>query len=275
MTHTEEATVTRAVSRDGTEIAYWTSGDGPPLLLVHGATADHTRWAPVLPYLEPYVTVHAMDRRGRGRSGDAPEYRIEREWEDIAAVVDAVAAAYGSPVDLLGHSYGGLCAYGAATLTGNIRKLMLYEGWPPPNPAAVALPADIEARISVQLATGDREGALETMFRDFVGMPEADFAAYRALPVWRVRIAAAHTLLRECRAEAVTPFDPEQAKRITAPVLLLVGGDSPDSVQAGYPIVAAGLPDARVVVIEGQQHIAMDLVPEVFARHLLGFLRAD
>jgi pimeloyl-ACP methyl ester carboxylesterase len=73
-----------AVSRDHTEIAYWTSGDGPPIVLVHGTPADHTRWRPLLPYLERQVTVHAIDRRGRGGSGDAPEYSLEREYEDVA-----------------------------------------------------------------------------------------------------------------------------------------------------------------------------------------------
>ena len=90
-THTEiKASVT---SHDHTEIAYWTSGDGPPVVLVHGTPADHTRWRPLLPYLERHVTVHAIDRRGRGASGDAPEYSLQREYEDVAAVVDAVAAS--------------------------------------------------------------------------------------------------------------------------------------------------------------------------------------
>jgi pimeloyl-ACP methyl ester carboxylesterase len=94
---------TSVVSLDGTEIAYWTSGVGPPIVLVHGAPADHTRWRPLLPYLEQRVMVHALDRRGRGASGDAPEYRLEREYEDVAAVVDAVAAASGEQVDVYGH----------------------------------------------------------------------------------------------------------------------------------------------------------------------------
>jgi pimeloyl-ACP methyl ester carboxylesterase len=85
--------ITRVASSDGTEIAFWTSGDGPPLVLVHGTPADHTRWQPLLPHLEPHVTVHAIDRRGRGASGDGPEYHLEREYEGVAAVVDAVAAA--------------------------------------------------------------------------------------------------------------------------------------------------------------------------------------
>jgi Alpha/beta hydrolase family len=95
--------------------------------LVHGAPADHTRWRPLLPYLEPYVTVHALDRRGRGASGDAPEYRLEREFEDVAAVVDAVAAS-GQPVDVYGHSHGGMVAFGAAALTPNVRSCSTRAG---------------------------------------------------------------------------------------------------------------------------------------------------
>lgn len=134
-----EAVKTSVVSRDGTEIVYWTSGDGPPLVLVHGAPADHARWRRLLPFLEQHVTVHAIDRRGRGASRDAWEYRLELEYEDVAAVVDAVAAACGQRVDVYGHSHGGIVAFGAAALTANVRKLVLYEGWPVPDPSVYAL----------------------------------------------------------------------------------------------------------------------------------------
>ncbi len=275
MTTTAEETVTRVVSRDGTEIAYWTSGDGPALLLVHGTTADHTRWRPLLPYLEPHATVHAMDRRGRGGSGDAPEYDLAREFEDVAAVIDAVAAASGSAVDVLGHSFGGTCAFGAAALTPNIRKLVLYEGWPPPNPDASALfPPGVEERMEALLAAGKREAALETMFREVVRMPEEEFTVYRALPAWQARIAAAHTITREIRAELGMPFDAATAANIVAPTLLLVGGDSPDVIKSDYETVAAALPDVRTTILEGQQHIAIDLIPEAFAKHVIAFLRA-
>jgi pimeloyl-ACP methyl ester carboxylesterase len=107
-------------SKDGTPIAYWQSGQVPPLVLVHGTAADHGRWAPVLPAFEERSTVCAVDRRGRGGSGDPEEvYVIEREFEDISAVVDSL----GEPTILLGHSYGALCALEAALLTTNVRKL--------------------------------------------------------------------------------------------------------------------------------------------------------
>ena len=106
---------------------------GPPLVLVHGATADHTAFRVVGPMLATTFTVHAIDRRGRGASGDTAPYSIEREFEDVAAVADALAAEdRASPVDVVGHSYGGRCALGAALLTDAIRRVVSYEGAPTP-----------------------------------------------------------------------------------------------------------------------------------------------
>jgi pimeloyl-ACP methyl ester carboxylesterase len=273
MTGTTEATVTRVASRDGTEIGWWTSGEGPPLVLVHGAVADHTRWRPLLPYLEAHATVHAMDRRGRGASGDAPAYDLAREFEDVAAVVDAVAAASGSAVDLYGHSFGGLCAFGAATLTAGVGRLVLYEGWPPADPAARELAPGVGERLDALLAEGDHDTVVETMFREVVRMPEPEIAALRAQPAWPARVAAAPTIVRELRALTRVAVDPAWAARITVPTLLLTGSDSRDPFAADVRTVAAALPDARVVVIDGQQHVADILDPVGFAGHLVGFLR--
>jgi pimeloyl-ACP methyl ester carboxylesterase len=263
----------RVASRDGTEIAYWTSGQGPPLVVVHGTPADHTRWQPLLPHLEPYVTVHAMDRRGRGASSDAPDYDLPREFEDVAAVVDAVARASGSTVDVYGHSHGGFCAFGAATLTSNIRKLILYEGWPVPDPVVFALPAEVEERMDALLAEGNRGAVVETVFRHFELMTEEDLAAFRAAPSWPGRVAAAHTITREIRAETRARLDPQLAARITMPVLLIVGSKSSDPAKAGVEAISSALPDARIMVLEGQEHVADVLTPEMFAQHILAFLR--
>jgi pimeloyl-ACP methyl ester carboxylesterase len=268
-----DATLRRVVSRDGTPIAYWTTGEGPPLVLVHGAPADHTRWRPLLPYLEPHATVHAIDRRGRGASGDAPDYALAREFEDVAAVVDAVAEASGSAVDVYGHSFGGLCVFGAAALTANIRRLVLYEGWPPVNPDAWALPPGLGERLDALLAAGNREAVVETVFREVVMMPEEELSALRAQPSWPARIAAAQLFPREIRAIPDRAFDRDQAAKITMPTLLLTGADSPDPAAADIQTVAAALPDAHIVVLEGQQHVADVLAPEVFAGHVVGFLR--
>lgn len=275
MTHTDEPAVARVASRDGTEIAYWTSGQGPPLVLVHGAPADHTRWRPLLPFLEPHATVHAMDRRGRGASADGPEYQVAREFEDVAAVVDAVAGASGSSVDLYGHSFGGFCAFGATTLTPNIRRLVLYEGWPPVNLEAWALPPGLEERLEALLVEGNREAVVETVFRELLAMPEEELRAMREQPAWQARVAAAHTMVRELEAPPDAPFDPGRAAKITVPTLMLTGSDSPDPSAAEIETVATALPDARIVVLEGQKHVADVLAPEIFARHVLAFLRDE
>jgi pimeloyl-ACP methyl ester carboxylesterase len=272
-TLTSPATMTQVVSPDGTRIAYWTSGDGPPLLIVHGTSGSHERFAPLLPYLELHATVHAMDRRGRGGSGDAPDYELAREFEDVAAVVDAIAASSRAKVDVYGHSYGGECAFGAALLSSNIRSLVLYEGWPPVLPEKLKFPIGVEERLDTLVTSGDREAALELFWREVVKVSEEDIHAIRAQPTWAARVATVHTITREFRAFFDDTFDPEQASRITVPVLLLAGTDTPDELRDDPETVAAALPDARIAYLEGQQHIADVLAPELFAERVLEFLR--
>jgi pimeloyl-ACP methyl ester carboxylesterase len=101
-------------SEDGTSIAYWQNGTGDPLLLVHGTASDHTTWAQVQPTLERHFSVHVVDRRGRGHSGDAPAYSHKREGEDIASVIDAI----GGPVNVVAHSFGALCTLRTAAILG-------------------------------------------------------------------------------------------------------------------------------------------------------------
>ncbi|NDL56186.1 alpha/beta fold hydrolase [Phytoactinopolyspora mesophila] len=263
------------VSRDGTEIVYWTSGDGSPIVLVHGAPADHTRWRPLLPYVEEHLTVHAMDRRGSGASGDAVAYSLEREYEDVAAVIDAVAAACGQNVDVYGHSHGAMAAFGAATLTANLRKLVLYEGWPAPDPSIYALPVEVMERMNHLLADGNRGGVVETLFRAIENVSDEDVAWLRSAPSWPGRVAAAEALPREISAETRARLEPEQAAKITVPVLLVTGEESTDPAKAEVDTVADALPDARHLELAGQQHIGDILAPETFATHLLQFLHGS
>ena len=272
MPTTNHATPSHAISRDGIEIGYFTSGSGPSLLLVHGGLGDHTRWEPLVPHLESHVTVHAMDRRGRGASGDHPDYAVEREYEDVAAVVDAVAHASGAPVDVYGVSSGGWFAYGAATLTSSIRRLVLYEGWPLVDPDVGAVPTAIVERVEASLAAGDRAGALKVLYRDYLELSEEDFQTVRAQPSWPSRVACAHTIPREIGSGAYPVLDLEQAATITAPTLLLVGEESPAHLKAGAEAVAAALPDARIAVLEGQAHAADLLAPQIVAGTILPFL---
>jgi pimeloyl-ACP methyl ester carboxylesterase len=256
------------VSWDGTRIAYERSGTGPPLLLVHGSLADHTRWGPILPMLEPHFTVYAMDARGRGGSGDAEEYAIERDYEDVAAVVDAI----GRPVDVVGHSHGALTGLEAALLTPNIGRLVLYE---PPEPGVRIVPAETTARMKALLEAGDRAGVIRTLMLEGLGATEEEFEMVRAAPSWPSRLAAAHTVLREDEAEeALPPFDPARFTGLTIPVLLLLGGDSPPLLSNFTARLHAALPNSKVVILPGQQHIAITTAPDLFAREVLAFLAA-
>jgi pimeloyl-ACP methyl ester carboxylesterase len=256
------------ISADGTPIAYWRSGRGDPLVVVHGTTADHTRWRTVLSLLEAHATVCAVDRRGRGGSGDADGYAITREFADVAAVVDAVAEACGGPVDLLGHSYGGVCALEAVLLTANVRRLVLYE----PPVLAEPGPPGMAARLQGLLADGRREEVVATFFREVAGVGDRELQILRSLPSWPARVAAAHTLPRELRSEDGYAFEPARFAAVAVPTLLLAGGDSPPFFQASTEAVAAALPDSRVTVLPGQAHIAMDTAPELFAGAVTAFL---
>lgn len=257
-------------SRDGTRIAFWLSGEGPPLLLVHGATADHTTtWRFVLPELERRFTVYAMDRRGRGGSGDSAAYNLEREAEDVAAVIDSI----GNPVNLLGHSYGGLCAIEAALLTVNLRRLILYEGIP--LRGTDGYKPGIVDRLDAMLRGGDVEGMLVTLFLELVEMPPEELELLRSQrDAWAVRLRNAPTLPREIRVEEGYIFAPERFRSMRAPTLLLVGGDSPLREQTNARGVADALPDARVVALPGQQHAAMHSAPDLFVREVVWFLEA-
>lgn len=271
MTRTDQLRRTQTTSADGTTIAWFSSGDGPPLLLIHGSAGDHRRWNTLRHHLEPHFTVHAMDRRGRGASGDGSEYAIEREHEDVAAVVDAIAAEHGQPVDVYGHSYGGFAAFGTPTRTTSLRRLVLYEAWPMEDPSAITPPVVSVERMEALLAEGRDEEVVETLFRDAVGSSEEELEIVRSQPSWPGRVAAARTLPRELRVHDEHRFAAEEAARITVPTLLLVGADAPDRFQP-EPVLES-LPDGHLAVLEGQEHEADIVAPELVADQLLAFLR--
>jgi pimeloyl-ACP methyl ester carboxylesterase len=262
------ATELTTTSRDGTRIAYWRTGHGPALILVHGATADHSRWETVLPLFEPHVTVYAMDRRGRGSSGDAPDYRIEEEGADVAAVVQAVADATGGPVDVLGHSYGGLCLLEAMTQTRRIRRAVLYEAG-----AGVPTEPGLADELAGLLAEGRREEVVIRLLTAAAGVPADQLARMRTLPSWRNRVAAAHTVVREVRAHNDYRLRAERFTALTVPTLLLLGAESPPSEAESTGRLASALPHARAVTMPGQGHVAMLTAPELFTAEVLDFVR--
>lgn len=268
----DDAHLRHVVSADGTEIGYWQSGHGPPLLLVHGSLGDHSRWDQLIPHLTADAAVHAMDRRGRGASGDAIEYDLAREHEDVAAVVDDIAERSAQPVDVYGSSYGGICAFGAVALTSNLRRLALYEGWPPIDPASLAAPAGVAEQMEQFLDDGQREAALELAYRELVGVTEDELTEVREQPNWSARVAAVHTIIREERAFQQAVFDDRQAAEVSVPVLLLTGSESP-VWRPQADVVKAALPDSRIAVLEGQGHVADVFAPDLVAAPLLAFLQ--
>lgn len=228
----------------------------PPLLLVHGATADHTTWRAVGPAFAHSRRAFAMDRRGRGASGDGPAYAIEREYEDLAAVAEALAGEGPSGgVDVAGHSYGGRCALGASLLTPAIRRLVAYEGAPVP-PGMTYRPPGLVETVRAALDRGDNEAALSTFLAGIVGMSDAALDAYRRDPVWPARVAAAHTILREVEAEATPAASLEALSGVRAPVLLILGSISRSPFRIGTEALADRLAGARIAVIDGAAHAA-------------------
>jgi pimeloyl-ACP methyl ester carboxylesterase len=254
------------VSKDGTRIGFERSGQGEPLVLVHGSSSDRTRWRRVLPLLEPHFTVYLVDRRGRGGSGDAPGYALEREAEDLCAVVESI----GGPVTLLGHSYGGVCALEAAREIRALSRLILYE---PPIPLGVEIyePGVVE-RLQALHDAGDREGLVVAFSTGVVRVPPAQLELMRSLPSWEGRLAAAHTLVREVRADRDYRFEPERWSALATPTLILLGGDSPPFFGAAAHALKAALPHAELRILAGQQHAAMDTSPERFAEAIREFI---
>jgi pimeloyl-ACP methyl ester carboxylesterase len=269
-------------SRDGTRIGAVTAGSGPPLLLVHGGMCTADRWAPLWPVLTESFTVSAMDRRGRGSSEDGTDYRLEAEYDDVRAVVDRLATEHGEPVAVFGHSYGAVCALGAAAQGAPVDRLALYE---PPGPATV--PVDWLERVRAMVSAGQLGRAMFSFLMEVVGYSREEVEALRdtsagpdPLPI------LGRTLVRE--AEALRGVDlPALARSVVRPVLLLLGATSPpwastvttalaDALPASLPDElptghADGLPAARVTVLPGQGHEAVDTAPELVAEHLRAF----
>jgi pimeloyl-ACP methyl ester carboxylesterase len=278
----------RVVAPDGTPIALFAAGVGRPLLLVHGTTADHRTWRAVGPELSTRWRLHAIDRRGRGDSGDGGDrgvgdrgvgggqapYAIAREFDDLAAVADALAADAGGPVDVVGHSLGGRIALGASLRTPAIRRIVAYEGAPLP-PGTDALDPGLEARLRADLADGDLDGMLARFMTEAIGMPPTDLAAFRADPIWPLRAAAAPTILRELDAAEHDPaagLDALAAVRV--PVLQLVGSLSPAAFRVGSEALNRQLADGRLEVIEGARHAAHHSHVAEFIARVEAFLAA-
>ncbi len=258
---TETLTVTSA---DGTSIAVDRHGGGPAVVLVHGAFTGrgHPVMAGVAQGLAPWFTVFDYDRRGRGASGDTQPYAVEREIEDLAAVV----AAAGGQAMVFGGSSGAALALEAAVRMPSISKLALWE---PPyhvDPGAPELPGDFAGRLGDLVRRGRRGDAVELFMTAAAETPVETVAAMRAGPYWGEMEQLAHTLAYE--AAVMGPGSALPAARFAGldrPALVLNGELSPSWMAGAGRAVAASVPGAAHRILEGQTHQVASgaLVPEL------------
>jgi pimeloyl-ACP methyl ester carboxylesterase len=259
------ATVT---SKDGTTIAYTQSGSGEPLLLVDGAMC-YRAFGPMgalSEALSPHFTVYTYDRRGRGESGDTLPYAVEREIEDIAALIQqAGGSAY-----VYGISSGAALALKAVEAGLPIRKLAIYE--PPFNPDESARPAAREygAKLNQLLAEGKR-GDAAGLFMTYVGMPEEALAGMKQSPVWPVFEGIAPTLAYDnaILGDARVPTD--EVATINIPTLVMAGGAGLPFMQAAALELEKAIPNAQRRILEGQTH---EVSAEVLAPVLVEFFQS-
>ncbi len=259
--------IIRITSKDGTRIVVECAGAGPSLVIVHGGTGDRSRWKPLFPLFASNFTVCAMDRRGHGASGDSLNYSMQKEAEDVAAVVNSRPG----PVFVMGHSYGGVCALEAAFLTNKIAKLVLYEP-----PLQELDHTAIASRMERMIRAGDREQALVTFLQEIVMISPSEIAKMKARPSWPGLLASTESQIRQIRALNGYRFDPKRMSTLNVPTLLLSGSRtaSPQLKKAISGLLDS-LPNRSLIVFEGEEHNAMDTIPDQFAEVVVNFLLSN
>jgi pimeloyl-ACP methyl ester carboxylesterase len=234
-------------SADGTDIAYEREGDGPPLVLVHGGSATRHSWDPLRPHLADDFALFVLDRRGRGASGDADDYGLDREVADVRAVLESID---GDPI-LFGHSFGGLVALEVARETP-VERLVLYE------PALLTgdhrQGADLAARMADRLETGNRRDAVELFFREAAGVESVE-----QIPISRA-VGLTETIVRENRAVERYRLGDDLA--VSAPTLLFTGEHGPEHLRDGVQALHEELPDSRLVELAEAGHVGIASAPE-------------
>ena len=262
---------TQVRSADGTAIAIERTGDGPPIVFVDGAIAHRAinqSAAQLAELLAPQFTVVAYDRRGRGESGNTQPYAIEREIEDL----DAVIAEAGGPAFVVGGSSGGVLALDAAAGGLPISKLAVYE---PPfivDDTRPPLPDDYVAQLDSLVAAGRPGDAVELFMTVAVGLPAEFVAPMKADPSWSALAEVGHTIAYDGRIMGDTmsgkPLPGDRWSAVAAPTLVIDGGASPPFMHNGADALAAALPNAERRTLEGQTH---EVEPQVLAPVLVEF----
>lgn len=254
-------------SADGTIISFEKSGNGQPLVLLHGAGLDLNFWdlSGVRPELAKHASIYAVNRRGRHESGDASDYNMVREVEDVAALIDMI----GQPVILLGHSYGALIALEAAAHIKNLRGLIIYE----PFTLEASIPYLQKAldKINDFLAKGEKEQAIIFLLKA-VNMPEEAIGEYRSYPSWSAMVDAADKLRREFEFLIDYKFVQDKFLSVTTPTLLLLGNMAPPPTIEATEMINQTLPNSRLAVFDGHGHWAMNSATYEFINVVLDFI---
>ena len=257
-------------SADGTHICFRRMGSGPAVVFVHGSLSTHTDWMRVARLLAGRFTCFLMDRRGRAKSGEGVgPYSIEREVEDIAALLAAAGPPAGIEPALVAHSYGAICALEAA-MRYPVSRLVLYE---PPLPIGGLISGARLDAYSSAVEEGDLDKAVELGLTNFSHMSVAEVAAARTSAGWQRLRSLAKSWIRELKAMDALSTDVECYRALACPSMLLVGSLSPQ-----HPMLDASralakvLPGVRVEWLQGQGHVAMRMAPELVARLTSEFL---
>src|SRR6266568_3038412 len=262
--------MTTLKSKDGTTIAFDQQGHGPALILVNGAMSTRSDGSkPELArLLAEHFTVYSYDRRGRGDSGDTKPYAVEREIEDIDALIDEA----GESAFVYGHSSGGCLALEATVKLGDkVKKLAMYEVPYNDDPEAQKAWGTYIKNLTEALAS-NRRGDAVALFMAYVGMPAAQIEGMRHAPFWGGMEAIAPTLAYDAAILAKNGSIPtERAARVHVPTLLLTGGNGAPFMLETAKTLSKTIPVAKLHTIDGQTH---DVHPEALAPVLVEFFAA-
>lgn len=253
-------------SKDGTRIGYSRFGEGPSIVFVHGSLSRGADWQGVASCLSRQFTCFMMDRRGHGRSElGASSYSIGREYDDVVAVLSAA----GCDASLVGHSYGAICALGAAMRT-SVRRLVLYE---PPLPIGGLIAGDNLTPYCRAVADGRLDDALEIGLKKFVGLPGARVHAMRSSKSWPRLATLVPTWPRELKAMDGLPGGVDEYVAITCPTLLLLGTESAEHpFRHAISALSETLPNVRIASLMGQSHMAMRSAQSLLAQQISEFV---
>ena len=253
-------------SSDGTRIAFDRMGDGPPIVLVCGQSTDRSSNAPLAALLAEHFAVFNYDRRGRGDSGDTLPYAVEREVEDI----DALISEAGGSAAVFGVSSGAALALEAAAAGLAIDKLALWE--PPFNPdEGRRPPLDLAERYERMIAEGRRGDVIEYFMANVVGLPPEFVARARSGPYWQDQESLAHTLVYDTIIMGDYSLPVEVAAAVRVPTLVMAGGASFAFMRETAWALSEILPAGQHRILEAQEH---NVDPAVLSPVLEEFFKA-